>query len=193
MPTGNFGHILSAFFAKKMGIPIRKFIVATNKNDVLHRFFCTGNYCPKKFHKTISPSMDIAISSNLERLLFYIAGYEKVSKWMNELKNTGEFTIDDETFTYLKENFSSGSANEEETKKQIQKIWKTHKRILDPHSAVAMHVAENQKEKGVPIVFCETAHWSKFVKTTSDIILDEDIKDDGEWEIKRMKEIDEII
>ncbi len=196
VPTGNFGHILSAFFAKKMGVPIRKLIIATNINDVLHRFCQTGEYNPKKFQTTYSPSMDIAISSNIERVLFYLSGndHKKVNKWMNDLKNKGKFKLDKKTFTEFRKYFDSGTVSETETLAQIKKTWKNHKRILDPHTAVAQVIAEQKKEKGVPMAFCETAHWGKFVQTISTALgVKTPSKKPGEWELEGIKKINQMI
>jgi threonine synthase len=190
VPTGNFGHILSAYFAKKMGIPIRKMIIATNANDVLYRFIATGVYEPKEFKTTISPSMDIAVSSNLERLLYYLQGAEKTKKYMEDLSRDGFFKADDELMSILKEEFAANFASEEETKAQIKKTWKNQKRLLDPHSAVAMCVAEKEKEPNTPMVFCETAHWSKFTQTIHDILNPESQKEDGAWSIDYIDELD---
>lgn len=196
VPTGNFGHILSAYFAKKMGLPIRKLIVATNINDVLHRFIQTGLYKPHDFQTTYSPSMDIAISSNAERMLYHITDgdHVKVKKWFTDLKEKGEFQVDEITLAKIQEIFDSETASEEETLAQIKKCWIEHKRILDPHSAVAMAVAEKKKKSGVPMAFCETAHWGKFVATIYDALgLEKPEKEAGEWEIKAMEDIEKMI
>lgn len=194
VPTGNFGHILSAYFAKMMGVPIRKFIVATNENDVLHRFVQTGLYKPGVFRATNSPSMDIAVSGNLERLLFYFAGAEKVRKWLGDLKERGEYQIDHDTHRRLREFLDSGTTTESETLGQIKETWEKNKRLLDPHSAVAMHIAKNKQEAGVPMVFCETAHWGKFVETIfSALGLPTERRKGEDWGVDAIREIDALI
>ncbi|MBR4766872.1 MAG: threonine synthase, partial [Clostridia bacterium] len=116
VPTGNFGNILAAFYAKEMGIPVNKLICASNMNSVLTDFLTTGTYDRNRdFFTTISPSMDILISSNLERLLYTAADSDRVNAWMKQLSETGKYTVDAETFNYIKSSFAAGCCNDDET------------------------------------------------------------------------------
>ncbi|MFA6844024.1 MAG: threonine synthase [Bacilli bacterium] len=147
VPTGNFGNILGAYIAYLMGLPVNKFICASNKNKVLTDFFETGIYNKnREFYKTNSPSMDILISSNLERLL-YLFGAD-CTKLMNDLKNTGQYEVNDEIKEKMKK-FVSGYSNDSETLDTIKEVYQTNNYLLDPHTAVAYKVFkdENCKEK----------------------------------------------
>ncbi|MBU5669199.1 threonine synthase [Peptoniphilus sp. MSJ-1] len=138
VPTGNFGDILAGFYAKEMGLPVDKLIIASNSNNVLTDFFSTGVYnANRELEKTMSPSMDILISSNLERLLFHKSSDEVVVEKMNDLKTKGEFNSDIKFDEFL-----CGFANEEETSKTILKVYEEDKYLIDPHTAVAKFVAD---------------------------------------------------
>ena len=148
-----------------MGLPVKKFIVAANKNDVLDDFIKTGTYdANREFFKTISPSMDILVSSNLERLLYYATGKDtsKVAGWMRELKESGKYTIDDATKARITDLFDSGSADEEQTKDTIAEVYKETGYVLDTHSAVAYHVAKTCAGAGEAVVSLSTASPYKF-------------------------------
>ena len=168
VPTGNFGNILAAWYAKRMGAPIRKLICASNRNDVLTDFIRTGVYDRQRpFHKTISPSMDILISSNLERFLLELAqgDTQQVADWMKELKETGKYEISDAQKTLLKEIFFGGCADDEKTKETIRRYWKEEHYLLDPHTAVAASVAlDFRQETGdtSPLLIVSTASPYKF-------------------------------
>ncbi len=154
VPTGNFGNILAAYYAKKMGLPVGKLICASNQNNVLTDFFNTGTYVSKRtFHKTISPSMDILISSNLERLLFELFGQDsnKIAQLMNSLKEQGAYEIGDD-IVKLKEEFYAAYADEEQTKAAIKSTFEKHGYLLDPHTAVAKHVADGCADKTVNVI-----------------------------------------
>ena len=125
VPTGNFGNILAGYYAKKMGLPINKLICASNDNNVLTDFFLTGEYNKNRdFYKTISPSMDILISSNLERFLFDITGNngETVDKWYVELQKNGSFKVDEDTLNKMNDIIYVSYATEDDTKKEIKKV-----------------------------------------------------------------------
>jgi len=168
VPTGNFGNILAAWYAKRMGAPIRKLICASNRNDVLTDFIRTGVYDRQRpFHKTISPSMDILISSNLERFLLELAdgNTQQVAVWMKELKETGKYEISDAQKALLKEIFFGGCADDEKTKETIRRYWKEEHYLLDPHTAVAASVAlDFRQETGdaSPLLIVSTASPYKF-------------------------------
>jgi len=194
VPAGNFGHTLSAYFAKKMGAPIQKIVVATNENDVLHRFFQTGQFSLGKFHVTNSPSMDITIPSNLERLLYYVGGPEKTSQWLTELKNSGQFTIDPDVLKKLTDDFDSGTVSETETLEEIKSVWESSSRLIDPHSAVASRIAQQKKRPDIAMLTLETAHWGKFIQTIFEALQESGGQDiPGPWEITGMQKIDQLI
>ena len=149
VPTGNFGNILAAFYAKNMGVPVGKLICASNENKVLYDFFETGVYDKnREFILTSSPSMDILISSNLERLIFRIAGDDakKTAEMMDALKTTGKYTITDEMKAKLAD-FTGGWASEEDTAKEIKRVFDETGYVMDTHTAVASSVYHTYKEK----------------------------------------------
>lgn len=149
VPTGNFGNILAAWYAKSMGLPIGKLICASNTNKVLTDFFETGIYDRNRpFHKTQSPSMDILISSNLERFLFEMTGHDgaKVNAWMEALNQDGKFQVDAPLLAKMKEILWAGFADEEEAAEQTRQVYKTYHYVLDPHTAVGAAVYEKYRE-----------------------------------------------
>ncbi|MBQ9984730.1 MAG: threonine synthase [Oscillospiraceae bacterium] len=143
VPTGNFGNILAAFYAKEMGIPIKKFICASNSNNVLTDFFRTGKYdkC-REFHVTTSPAMDILISSNLERLIFNLSGNDDktVKKYMAKLQSDGAYTVSSEIFEKISALFYGGCCSDEETLKTISNVYSEHNYLIDTHTAVGVNV-----------------------------------------------------
>ena len=148
VPTGNFGNILAAFYAKNMGVPVGKLICASNENKVLYDFFETGVYDRnREFILTSSPSMDILISSNLERLIFRIAGDDakKTAEMMDALKTTGKYTITDDMKAKLAD-FTGGWASEEDTAKEIKRVYDETGYVMDTHTAVASSVYHTYKE-----------------------------------------------
>lgn len=168
VPTGNFGNILAAYYAKKMGLPVGKLICASNCNDVLTDFIRTGVYDRNRpFHTTMSPSMDILISSNLERLLFDLSGGddELVRRYMAQLAETGRYEIGEEMLQKLQKRFYGGFCNEEETASAIGRLYREKGCLIDPHTAVAAKVLEDyRRETGdrTPAVFASTASPYKF-------------------------------
>lgn len=143
VPTGNFGNILAAYYAMKMGLPVAKFICASNENNVLTDFLTSGVYDRNRdFHTTISPSMDILISSNLERFLFDLTGGddERVSGWMKELNTTGRYEVDEDIKSKIKKLFWAGCANDAETMDTIQKTKEQYDYVIDTHTAVGKAV-----------------------------------------------------
>ena len=168
VPTGNFGNILAAYYGMKMGLPVRKFICASNKNKVLTDFFLTGCYSlDRTFYTTMSPSMDILISSNLERLLCDLCDgdSDKVKKLYTELKQSGSFQVDEETKTKMDGLFYGGFCDEEQTAETIRRVFEEKNYCLDPHSAVAYHVLEQYRAQtgdGTPAIVASTANPYKF-------------------------------
>ena len=168
VPTGNFGNILAAYYAKRMGLPIRKLICASNKNDVLTQFLTTGVYNRKRdFYTTYSPSMDILISSNLERLIFDVSDYdsEYVAHLYKKLASKGEFKVEGKVFERIKETFACGSCDDATTLETIKTVHSKFGYLLDPHSAVAENVYLNYRRSNGdyrPTVVASTASPYKF-------------------------------
>ena len=163
VPTGNFGNILAAWYAKQMGAPIGRLICASNSNNILADFLRTGIYdiSDRSFFTTPSPSMDILISSNLERLLYHLAGAEKTALWMEQLKTKESFEVDDDTFDLLQETFVGGWIGDDESLDRIFRCWKKHHYLIDPHTAVGLDIALLEQGDN-PILVVSTAHWAKF-------------------------------
>ena len=175
VPTGNFGNILAAFYAKHMGLPVAKLICASNTNKVLFDFFGSGTYDKnREFHVTSSPSMDILISSNLERLIYFIAGEnaERCGELMSELSGSGKYSITDLEKTGLRD-FYGGYADENQTASQIAKVYKTTGYVIDTHTAVASYVCDEYKAKTgdqTPVVIASTASPYKFTRSVMNAI-----------------------
>ena len=146
-----------------MGLPINKLIVATNKNDILKRVITTGVYKPKEVFQTISPSMDIQVASNFERLIFYISGdNDQITlKIMEDLKKNNEFKLNSEQMRILENDFISESLSEEETKDVIKKMNENHSVFVDPHTAIGIGVLDKFSNDSTNIIL-STAHPSKF-------------------------------
>ena len=184
VPTGNFGNILAAYYAKKMGVPVGKLICASNANNVLTDFINDGTYDRNRdFYTTISPSMDILISSNLERMLFELCGNDdkKVSAWQNDLSTNGSFTVDEDVKTKMSEHFWGGCCDDTNTLKTIEKYFKEYGYLCDTHTAVALNVYEQYvKETGddKATVIASTASPYKFAKSVLSAVSDETGKDE---------------
>jgi threonine synthase len=165
VPTGNFGNILAGYYARAMGVPIARLICASNENQVLADFLATGVYDVggRSLVRTPSPSMDILVSSNLERLLFEASGRDaaRVRTWMGELAERRQFQPDAETLRHIREVFVGGHVSNDETLQTIREVWESHERLLDPHTAVAWKVAERLARER-PVLIVATAHWAKF-------------------------------
>lgn len=168
VPTGNFGDILAAYYAKKMGLPVHRLICASNSNNVLTDFLTSGVYSRnRKFHTTISPSMDILISSNLERLLYDLTDGDggKVAGWMCQLSETGEYRVDSAVLDSIRELFSAGCCSDDDTRGEIKFLFETKKYLCDPHTAVASKVyGDYRRTSGdlTPTVIVSTASPYKF-------------------------------
>lgn len=162
VPTGNFGDIFAGYIAKQMGLPIADLVVATNQNDILHRTLQTGAYTKEGVIPSISPSMDIQVSSNFERVLFDAYGREgaTVAAQMDDLQ-TGGFEISQGAYQMLQNTFKSGRASEDETSAAMKSYNLHNGELLCPHSAVGVHVAEDHLRR-VPMVTLATAHPAKF-------------------------------
>lgn len=193
VPTGNFGNILAAFYAKNMGLPIKRLICASNSNNVLTDFIKTGTYDKnREFFTTISPSMDILISSNLERLLYLLAdkNTEEVKGYMNALKEGGKYTVSGEIISAVKENFFAGYADDKKCMETIKNIQKEFGYVVDPHTAVAVAVHEEyMQETGdtAKTVIASTASPFKFNSDVLTAILGSDEVDDkDEFELLRL-------
>ena len=163
VPTGNFGDIYAGYVAKRMGLPINKLIIATNNNDILKRVFNTGVYKPLEVKHTISPSMDIQVASNFERLIFDVSSCNsnEIIELMKNLNEKGEFTLKKENLKKIHENFFSDSLSEEETKLVISEVYKKEEILIDPHTAVAIGVANKLSLEDETVVL-GTAHPAKF-------------------------------
>ena len=165
VPTGNFGDILAGFFAKKMGLPVRFLVCASNENNVLTDFLNTGVYDRNRpFYRTASPSMDILVSSNLERLLYLLCDENpgEVADYMQSLNRTGRYAVSGRVFERLREVFSCGFADDAETKKAIGLLWEKEHYLMDTHTGVAYAVASRHITKGIPMVVLSTASPYKF-------------------------------
>ncbi|MGR3581360.1 MAG: threonine synthase, partial [Sagittula sp.] len=163
VPTGNFGDIFAGYIAKRMGLPIDRLVVATNQNDILHRCLTSGDYQTSEVHPSISPSMDIQVSSNFERALFdaYDRDGAAVAQLMDELK-AGGFNVSQGALQALREHFDSGRVSEEETLDTIRLAQATMGELLCPHSAIGVRVAEDERDPKTPMITLATAHPAKF-------------------------------
>ena len=176
VPTGNFGNILSAFYAKEMGLPIGRLLCASNSNNVLTDFIATGKYDRNRpFYNTVSPSMDILISSNLERLLYLLSGGDDklVAGYMKELSDTGCYQVSEDMRKKIQSVFVGGFSSEAETEATIGKMMDEHKYLIDTHTAVAFHVLEQyRKETGdqTKTVVASTASPFKFCDAVLDAL-----------------------
>ena len=184
VPTGNFGNILAAYYAKRMGLPVGKLVCASNKNNILTDFIRTGVYDRRReFYKTMSPSMDILISSNLERLLFELSGRNalRVKLRMDKLKEEGVYEIYDEEREALKELFYADFCGEDETVETIYEFFEEYQYPMDTHTACAMYAAGNymaeQKDHDTPMVVVSTASPYKFPQDVMYSLTGNDIKD----------------
>ena len=167
VPTGNFGNILAAYYAKRMGLPVKRLVCASNVNNVLTEFFKTGVYNRnREFHKTISPSMDILISSNLERLLYHESGHtDQVKRYMTQLNTTGKYRIEAPLKKKLDKIFYADFATEEQTSNMIKEMFGSFKYLVDPHTAVALKVLSNYRRDTrdmTPFIVAGTASPFKF-------------------------------
>lgn len=177
VPTGNFGNILAAFYARRMGLPVNRLICAANRNNVLTDFIRTGTYDRNRtFYRTVSPSMDILISSNLERLLFETTGRDaaRVDAWMSALRENGRYQVDPATREQVSRLFWSDFADEEETMDEIRSTWQDHRYLIDTHTAVGKAVLDKYKAAtgdDTPAVVVSTASPFKFNQAVARALL----------------------
>lgn len=170
VPTGNFGDIFAGFVAKKMGLPIDRLVIATNENDILARTLRTGRYEMKPVKATATPSMDIAISSNFERLLFEAYGRDAaaVRGLMESLKQSGSFEIAPEALKAIRREFKAGRASEKQVAETMRNTRADTGYLLDPHTAVGVFVAKANEKSNSPMITLATAHPAKFPKAVKD-------------------------
>lgn len=164
VPTGNFGDVLAGYLAAKMGLPIRRLILATNENDILARFFAAGDYTCGAVHATLSPSMDIQVASNFERYLYFRVGEdaERLRTLMDSFARTGSLTLARPEDGHPDVLFASGVGNTEATLDTIRVFHERHGYLMDPHTAVGVSVALQNPEADVPTICLATAHPAKF-------------------------------
>ena len=171
VPTGNFGNILASYYASLMGLPINKFICASNANNVLTDFINTGVYDKnRQFFTTMSPSMDILVSSNLERLLYKLSGNDDkaTNEWMTALKTVGKYEVSDDVKAVINDKFFGGYCDDAQTQATISKLFEDNNYLCDTHTAVAVNVYEQYVEKtgdNTPAVIASTASPYKFSKS----------------------------
>ena len=193
VPTGNFGNILAAYYAKLMGIPVNKLICASNSNNVLTDFINTGVYDRnRKFYTTVSPSMDILISSNLERLLYHLSGENDalINDWFGKLKTDGRYEVSADVKAKIGELFYAGCCSDKETKAQIHSTFSEEHYLLDTHSAVAVKVYDDYRKKTgdeTKTVIASTANPYKFGRAVYDAVCGGEQPDD-EFELIAMLE-----
>lgn len=190
VPTGNFGNILAGYYAKCMGLPVNRFICASNDNNVLTDFIKTGHYDKRReFIKTVSPSMDILISNNLERLIYALSGNDdnQVSQWMKELTEEGHYNVGPEISGKIKEDFWAGWSNQHETLKTIELVYKDDNYLLDTHTAVAVDVYDKYVITTgdlTPTVVVSTASPFKFNNSVCKALFAEDeVEGKSEFEL----------
>jgi threonine synthase len=171
VPTGNFGDVYAGYLSKKMGLPIGKLLVATNQNDILHRAISSGDYSVNQVKESISPSMDIQVASNFERLIYdlFSEDSEKTKEVMINFKKTKKYLMDSDFINKIKKNFISKSLDEEETLMEIKENFEKYKVILDPHTAVGVGAVNKLKMKEDFVVLA-TAHPCKFPEATNQAI-----------------------
>jgi len=164
VPTGNFGDVLAGYYTKNMGVPVGKLIVGTNENDILHRFFTNGEYHREQIAKTISPSMDICVSSNFERYLFHLAGNKSavLAQWMKDFETTKKLTITGELLEKAQSDFCSARADTAQTLKVIKDYNDSYDYVLCPHSAIGISAIQQLGETNEVTVCLATAHPGKF-------------------------------
>jgi threonine synthase len=165
VPTGNFGNVFAGWAARRMGVPIDRFVVGSNSNDILTRFLGSGEMTMRGVVPTLSPSMDIGVSSNFERLLFEMLGRDgaAVAETMMRFRSEGTFTVDADLMGHLSEHWSGARLDDAETTGVMRRWWEERSLVLDPHTAVGLGAAEtSRRDPAVPMVALATAHPAKF-------------------------------
>lgn len=170
VPTGNFGDIFAGFVASRMGLPIARLVIATNDNDILVRTLSSGSYQIRSLKHTTSPSMDIQVSSNFERLLFEASGHDAlfIRNAMESLKQSGEFHIETACLEKIRTLFSAGRSNQLETANMINTLYQESNYLADPHTAIAVKVARELMDENIPMIVLSTAHPAKFPEAVED-------------------------
>jgi threonine synthase len=164
VPTGNFGNVLAAWAAKQMGVPVAKFIVASNRNDILCRFLTANDMSVRGVEPSLSPSMDIGVSSNFERLLFELLDRDAAATaaTMADFRATGRMAVPDEKWRAIRREFSGFRLSDEATLTEIARTWRDANYLADPHTAVGVAAAREQGPVGLPVIVAATAHPAKF-------------------------------
>lgn len=170
IPSGNFGNALAAYYARKMGLPIDKIVIATNENDVLSDFINKGIYdlTDRKLVKTSSPAMDILKSSNVERILFDLFGSKRTKQLMEDLENESVFYLEDVELEILQSIFLAGSATQKEVRESIVNTYIDYSYVIDPHTANAFVVYKKMDNFDIPTIIYSTAEWTKFASVMAD-------------------------
>lgn len=177
VPTGNFGDILAGWYAKRMGLPIRRLVLATNENDILARFFNTGVYAKSQVVPTVNPSMDIQVASNFERWLYHKVGQDPqaVSRLMTQFAMEGRMQIPRDLKGHVDLEIAAGSSDTRRTLSTIKRYHERHAYLLDPHSAAGVFVAEQHNELEDPMICLATAHPAKFPDAIEDATGQDDL------------------
>ncbi|WP_413627024.1 threonine synthase [Fructilactobacillus vespulae] len=183
VPTGNFGDVLAGYYAKKLGLPVDQLVVACNENNVLADFFATGIYNRNRpFFKTIAPSMDIQVSSNFERLLYYESGQDDqyIKALMDSLETTGQYQITSELLGKIKQEFACGYSTDSQIEAAIKLVFEKYGYLMDPHTASGYRVLRDEQKDQVPMILLSTASPYKFADAVSDALFskhDDDVKE----------------
>jgi len=187
VPTGNFGNIFAGYFAKQMGLPMDKIVLATNENNILARFVRDGDYSTKKVVQTYSPSMDIQIASNFERYLFFLYNKdsEMLRKKMHELKDTGKISFSSSEMERVRAEFTTYSASNVQTENTIQTFFRDNSYVLDPHTACGVAAANFMAD--ADYVCLSTAHPAKFPDVVEKTTGQSPVKPEG---IERLEKLD---
>mmetsp|Transcript_10154 Transcript_10154/g.19882 ORF Transcript_10154/g.19882 Transcript_10154/m.19882 type:complete len:519 (+) Transcript_10154:99-1655(+) len=178
VPTGNFGDILAGYYAKRMGLPVDRLIVATNDNEIVHQFFSRGEYFkPEAVMQTLAPSMDICVSSNFERFLYHMLDddSEALLEMMNNFESTGKLKADEDFLRRSQAEMDSASLSREEILKVIKENYEKHQYLLDPHSAIGVGAADKVNVTTSPVVCLACAHWGKFTDAVGQAIGEEEL------------------
>ena len=192
VPTGNFGNILASYYASLMGLPVAKFICASNANNVLTDFINTGVYDKNRhFYTTMSPSMDILVSSNVERLLYKLAGNSDTTthEWMTALKTIGKYEVSDEVKAVIHDKFFGGFCDDEKTQDTIRRLFRQEGYLCDTHTAVAVNVYEQYVEKTgdtTPSIIASTASPYKFSKSVLEAVAPDSVLPETEFDMVDM-------
>jgi len=180
VPSGNFGNVFAGYVAKKMGLPVEQFVVGSNHNDILTRFFTSGQMKIEGVKPSITPSMDIQVSSNFERLLFELSTRDgsMVSNWMHQFSTDASFSVTPEQHSFLAKQFRAGSLSDQQTRDEMQRLYTTNDYLIDPHSAIGVatarqiQIAESglSSAQSTPMIVLATAHPAKFPTAVRDAI-----------------------